>query len=152
MADVHDKTTRSKNMSAIKSRNTKPELLVRRALFARGYRYRKNVKRLPGSPDIVLPKYRTCIFVHGCFWHMHEQCHLAHLPETRTAFWLTKLTQNTVRDKRHQHYLLSQGWKVIIVWECALKGVGKLPFEEVISRLEKLIHMKHGLKRALEIR
>src|SRR6266487_4753063 len=100
MADVHDKETRSYNMSRIKSRNTKPELLVRKFLHAHGFRYRLHVKDLPGKPDIVLPKYRTVIFIHGCFWHGHEGCKYFVVPKTRTEWWLTKINSNKANDAK----------------------------------------------------
>lgn len=139
MADVHDKATRSRNMAAIKSKDTKPEVMVRKSLFAQGYRYRKNVKDLPGKPDIVLPKYRTCIFIHGCFWHMHDDCHLFKLPESRRAFWQEKLLGNKKRDQLVKSQLTTQGWKIIIVWECALKGKSKLPIDVLAARISELI-------------
>ncbi|RWU07966.1 DNA mismatch endonuclease Vsr [Pseudidiomarina gelatinasegens] len=152
MVDIHDKKTRSRNMSAIKSTDSKPEKLLRKALFAKGYRFRKNVKTLPGTPDIVLAKYRTCILVHGCFWHMHENCHLFKLPSTRKEFWKAKLLENRSRDMTAQSELLAQGWKVIIVWECSLKGKNKLSLLDVTERLEEFLTVPRVHARALEIR
>lgn len=120
MADVHDKATRSYNMSRIKGKDTKPEMIVRRYLHAHGFRYRLHVKDLPGKPDIVLPKYRTVIFVHGCFWHGHEGCKKAGLPKTRTEWWINKLSKNIVNDHNHNKTLINLGWKVITIWECDL--------------------------------
>ena len=108
-------------MAAIKGRDTKPELLVRKFLFALGFRYRLNHPRLPGHPDIVLRKYRTVIFVNGCFWHGHEGCPLFRLPKTRTAFWQNKIERNKKRDREEQVRLASMGWHCITVWECQLK-------------------------------
>ena len=112
---------RSRNMSAIKSKNTKPEIAVRKVLHSMGYRFRLHSKDLPGSPDIVLPKYKTVIFVHGCFWHRHENCKYASTPKTRQEFWEAKFRENINRDKLNQENLFSKGWKIIIVWECEIK-------------------------------
>ena len=112
---------RSRNMSAIKSKNTKPEITVRKLLHSMGYRFRLHKKDLPGSPDIVLPKYKTVIFVHGCFWHRHQNCKYASNPKTRKEFWEAKFRENINRDKKHQENLSSMGWKIIIVWECEIK-------------------------------
>ena len=112
---------RSRNMSAIKSKNTKPEIAVRKLLHSMGYRFRLHRKDLPGSPDIVLPKYKTVIFVHGCFWHRHENCKYASNPKTRQEFWEAKFRENINRDKLNQENLSSNGWKIIIVWECEIK-------------------------------
>ncbi|WP_175624403.1 MULTISPECIES: very short patch repair endonuclease [Oxalobacteraceae] len=138
MTDVHSTSIRSKNMRAIRHRDTKPELLIRKALHKRGFRYRLNVKKLPGTPDIVLPKYRALIFVHGCFWHGH-QCHLFKIPKTRTDFWLTKIENNLKRDIISQKNLCAGDWRVAVVWECALKGQHKLSFEALINELSNWI-------------
>ena len=122
MADVHSPETRSFNMSRIHGKDTKPEELVRKYLFSQGFRYRKNDKRLPGKPDIVLPKYRTVIFVNGCFWHMHENCKYFVLPKSNVDFWKNKLEQNVERDKKSIISLEQAGWRVITIWECELKG------------------------------
>lgn len=119
--DVHDKETRSYNMSCIKGKNTKPEEIVRKYLFSQGFRYRKNDKRLPGTPDIVLPKYKTVIFVNGCFWHGHEGCRYFVVPKTNTEFWVNKIETNKQRDIRKKNELQALGWKVLVVWECQLK-------------------------------
>ena len=119
--DVHDKKTRSYNMSMIKGKDTKPEELVRKYLFSKGFRYRKNDRRLPGTPDIVLPKYRTVIFVNGCFWHGHEGCRYFVVPKTNTEFWVNKINTNIERDRCKQETLKELGWNVIVVWECELK-------------------------------
>ena len=131
--DVHDKVTRSYNMSRIRGVNTKPEETVRKYLFANGFRYRKNDRRFPGTPDIVLPKYKTVIFVNGCFWHKHEGCKDFVWPKNNAEFWKDQLGKNTERDQRNYALLEQQGWRVLIVWECELKpGVRA-------SRLEKLV-------------
>ena len=121
MADVHDKATRSFNMSRIKGKNTKPEMLVRKYLFAHGFRYRLNVKTLPGKPDIVLPKYKTVIFVNGCFWHGHKGCKYFVVPKTRTEWWLDKIKGTQLRDREAENQLNEIGWKVITLWTCQLK-------------------------------
>ena len=119
--DVHDKKTRSYNMSQIKSKNTKPEEIVCKYLFSRGFRYRKNDKRYPGKPDIVLPKYKTVIFVNGCFWHKHEGCRYFVVPKSNTEFWMNKINRNAERDAENTKKLIDMGWKVVTVWECDLK-------------------------------
>lgn len=121
MADVHSPETRSFNMSQIKGKNTKPEELVRRYLFSHGFRYRKNVSTLPGKPDIVLPKYKTCIFVNGCFWHKHEGCRYFVWPKNNAEFWKKKITGNVERDLCQQNELRLLGWNVMVIWECELK-------------------------------
>ncbi|WP_313164661.1 very short patch repair endonuclease [Sedimentibacter sp.] len=138
MADVHSSETRSYNMSQIKAKNTKPEVIVRKFLFSKGLRYRKNDKRLPGHPDIVLPKYRTVIFVNGCFWHMHD-CPYFVLPKTNTSFWEAKLKKNKERDNLIIDQLKSRHWRVIIIWECELKSKKRLNtlenlYKEIISQ------------------
>ena len=120
MGDVHSKEVRSYNMSRIKGKNTKPEELVRKYLFAQGFRYRKNDSRLPGKPDIVLPKYRTIILVNGCFWHHHE-CIYFRWPESNADFWRQKINRNVERDQKNIRQLEQTGWHVIVVWECELK-------------------------------
>ena len=121
MTDVHSKETRSYNMSRIKGKDTKPEVLVRKYLFSKGLRFRKNDKRYPGHPDIVLPKYKTIIFVHGCFWHFHENCRYAVMPSSNVDFWKKKLNGNRLRDERKKKALTEMGWNVIVIWECQLK-------------------------------
>ncbi len=125
MADVHTPEQRSYNMSQIKGKNTKPEELVRKYLFSCGFRYRKNDKRLPGSPDIVLPKYKTVIFVNGCFWHGHDGCKYFAWPKSNTEFWKNKIEANIARDKKTIAELEKLGWNVIVVWECELKNSSK---------------------------
>lgn len=119
--DVHDPQTRSYNMSRIKGKQTKPEELVAKYLFSRGLRYRRNVKTLPGKPDIVLKKYKTVIFVNGCFWHLHERCKYFVWPENNQEFWRDKLLKNKERDIAVKETLEKLGWKVLVVWECELK-------------------------------
>lgn len=119
--DVHNKETRSYNMSRIKGRKTKPEEIVAKYLFSQGFRYRRNVKKLPGTPDIVLKKYKTVIFVNGCFWHMHEGCKYFVWPKDNSEFWKNKLLANKERDEKEKKEIEELGWKVIVVWECQLK-------------------------------
>ena len=135
MADTHSKEVRSRNMSHIRSTNSKPEETVRKILFSHGCRYRKNVKTLPGKPDIVLPKYKTVIFVNGCFWHKHN-CPRFVWPSTNTDYWIPKIQRNVERDISNHAELASLGWKVIVVWECELK---KKCLDDTITRLEKEI-------------
>lgn len=136
MADVHDKKTRSYNMSQIKSKDTKPEMIVRKFLFSKGFRYKLHDKSLPGKPDIVLPKYRTVIFVHGCFWHGHDNCKYFVIPKTRTEKWLNKINTNKLRDIENSKKLRKMGWKVINIFECSLKKdkIDKT-FQSLIKRL-----------------
>ena len=136
--DVHDKETRSYNMSCIKGKGTKPEEIVRKYLFSHGFRYRKNDKRLPGTPDIVLPKYKTVIFVNGCFWHGHEGCKYFVWPKNNAEFWKAKILQNIERDKRDFERLENAGWKVIVVWECQLKKARS--FESLEGLKRKILH------------
>ena len=119
--DVHSKETRSFNMSRIKGKNTKPEILVRKYLFSQGLRYRLYSKKLPGRPDIVLQKYHTVIFIHGCFWHGHEGCRYFVVPKTRTEWWLNKINTNRENDRKNCELLKEMKWNVITVWECSLK-------------------------------
>ncbi|MBF6645524.1 very short patch repair endonuclease [Chryseobacterium indologenes] len=121
MTDVHSKEIRSYNMSKIKGKDTKPEILVRKFLFAEGFRYRLHSKKLPGTPDIVLNKYKTVVFIHGCFWHGHNNCKYYVIPKTKTEWWLEKIEKNKANDKANIVKLEQKGWKVIIVWECGLK-------------------------------
>lgn len=121
MADVHSKKVRSYNMSRIRSKDTKPEMLVRRFLHANGFRYRLHDKKLPGKPDIVLPKYKTVIFIHGCFWHGHEGCKYFVVPKTRTEFWMNKINLNIANDAKAVVALQKEGWRIIHLWECNLK-------------------------------
>lgn len=120
MVDIVDTETRSRMMAGIKSKDTKPEMAVRRYLHGMGYRYRLHRKDLPGTPDLVLPKYRMVIFVHGCFWHGHD-CRYYRLPKTRTAFWAEKIAGNRSRDEKNQRLLEAEGWRVVVVHECEIR-------------------------------
>ena len=126
MPDIVDSATRSRMMAGIRNRNTLPELLFRRALHARGLRYRLHDRYLPGTPDLVFRRFRAVCFVHGCFWHRHDGCPYATTPTTRAEFWLEKFNTNMERDERNRHRLLEEGWRVAIVWECALRKRGAL--------------------------
>lgn len=137
MVDVHTPEARSRNMRAIRNKDTKPELLIRKALHARGYRYRLGGSDLPGHPDIVLPKYKTVIFIHGCFWHGHN-CKYFKLPATRTDFWAEKIQSNQERDLRSASLLLELGWTVLTVWECSLKPSGA-GLDLVLQEIEVLL-------------
>lgn len=131
MSDIFSSEKRSEIMSKISGKETKPEILVRKFLFAHGFRFRKNDKKLPGKPDIVLPKYKTVIFVHGCFWHGHNNCKKSKLPETRKEFWEQKINKNIIRDTKNIKDLEDLGWKIILIWGCEL-GKNK---EENLSNL-----------------
>jgi DNA mismatch endonuclease (patch repair protein) len=121
MADVHSPEARSYNMSMIKGKNTKPEIIVRKFLHSKGFRFRLHKKDLPGKPDVVLPKYRTVIFIHGCFWHGHKNCKYFVVPKTRTKWWVNKIEGNRLTDKRNNAQLRKAGWKIITLWECQLR-------------------------------
>ena len=138
MSDVHDKTTRSYNMSQIKGRDTQPELVVRKFLFSKGLRYRLHDKKLPGKPDIILPKYKTIIMVHGCFWHGHEGCKYFVIPKTRTEWWTEKINKNQANDEKNETALIALGWKVIKVFGCELKKDKKeTTLEQILSQLKE---------------
>lgn len=139
MADVHTPAQRSKNMAAIRSKDTKPEEYVRKYLFSQGFRYRKNDPRLPGKPDIVLPKYKTVIFVNGCFWHAHEGCKYFVWPQSNEEFWKRKILNNVERDKKNVKKLEELGWHVITIWECELKAAKR---QTTLDYLVTLIHSK----------
>ena len=134
--DVHSKEVRSYNMSCIKGKGTKPEEIVRKYLFSHGFRYRKNDKRLPGTPDIVLPKYKTVIFVNGCFWHGHEGCKYFVWPKNNAEFWHKKISDNILRDQRKIQALDLQGWKVIVVWECKIKSDKENTLKNLIKEIK----------------
>lgn len=134
MADTVSKQKRSEIMSHVTGKETKPEIMVRKYLFARGLRYRKNVKQLPGTPDIVFPKYKTAVFVNGCFWHGHKGCKYSHLPSTNLEYWEKKIADNLERDERKTRKLEKLGNRVLIVWQCQLKPNIK------IETLETLYH------------
>lgn len=136
MADIFTKQKRSRIMSKITGKETKPEILVRKYLFANGFRYRKNAKELPGKPDIVLPKFKTVIFVHGCFWHGHKGCNKSALPSTNTKFWKEKISKTVERDKTKARKLLQAGWNVLTIWQCELQSKVR---EKNLNRLKNQI-------------
>ncbi|WP_299735542.1 DNA mismatch endonuclease Vsr [uncultured Endozoicomonas sp.] len=135
MTDIVSKEKRSSMMAGIRGRDTKPELLIRKAIFARGFRFKLQDKSLPGKPDLVFPKYKAVIQVNGCFWHGHD-CPIFRLPKTRRDFWQEKITGNQLRDKRNIELLKGAGWRILTVWECALKGQNKLPLGVTVDLIE----------------
>lgn len=124
-------------MSRIKGKDTGIEVAVRKRLFSLGYRYRKNDKRLPGKPDIVFPKYKTVVFIHGCFWHMHPNCKIARIPKSNTDFWINKLKHNVENDNKHKKQLEEQGWKVVTLWECEIENNLEVATEKIILVLNQ---------------
>ena len=146
-----DKLTKEQRhhcMASIRGKNTGPEIMVRKFLFSRGFRYRLNHPRLPGHPDIVMRKYRTCIFVNGCFWHGHDNCRYFVLPKTNTEFWKAKIERNRARDIEEQRKLASMGWHCITVWECQLKpAVRKQTLESLVYTLNSIYLKDRAVKR-----
>lgn len=145
MVDVVDRETRSKMMANIRGRDTKPEMLVRRMLHAAGFRFRLHARQMPGRPDIVLPKYRVAIFVHGCFWHRHEGCRFSTTPATRPEFWRDKFASNVERDKRNIDSLAASGWRIATVWECALRDKGNTEWAKALVDWIGAVGHKGGL-------
>lgn len=135
MSDIVEKAKRSEMMAGIRNKDTKPELIVRKELFARGFRYRLHAKGLAGKPDIILSKYKAVILIHGCFWHCHD-CHLFKWPESRVEFWRDKILSNKARDFKNHAQLEEAGWRVAVIWECALKGKNKIDFTSLIDMIE----------------
>jgi DNA mismatch endonuclease (patch repair protein) len=135
--DIWNKTKRSKVMANIRSKDTKPEILVRKMLFSKGYRYRLHVKKMPGKPDIVLRKYKAVVFVHGCFWHLHQGCRDGTIPKTNTEYWKKKLLGNKARDKKHIETLENLGWRVLRVWECEVEKDPEIILNKIISFLHE---------------
>ncbi|MBR6182550.1 MAG: DNA mismatch endonuclease Vsr [Prevotella sp.] len=140
--DVFDKEKRHKVMAAIRAKNTKPEIIVRKYLFSKGFRYRLYHKRLPGHPDLVMRKYRTCIFVNGCFWHGHDNCKAFKMPKTNTEFWKHKIERNKTRDKEGLMQLSKMGWHTIVVWECQLKPSIRLQTLTALEYTLNAIYLK----------
>jgi len=134
MSDVVSPEVRSRMMSGIKGKDTKPEMIIRKGLFRRGFRYRLHSKQLPGKPDLVLPRYQAVIFVHGCFWHQHD-CRLFKWPKSNTEFWREKITGNVQRDKRDYQKLDNADWRILVVWECAMKGKSDQDIEKVLDKI-----------------
>jgi len=139
VADKFTKEQRSKIMSHISGKETKPEILVRKFLFAKGFRYRKNVKSLSGTPDIVLPRYKPVVFIHGCFWHGHKGCLKSKLPQTRRDFWKKKISENVKRDKKDIQLLQKEDWNVITIWQCEISNSQKrqIRLEALISAIKR---------------
>lgn len=140
--DIVDKETRSRMMSAVKGRNTRYEVAIRKRLFAKGFRYRIDNRKLPGRPDIVLSKYRVIVFVNGCFWHYHE-CHLSRIPKSHSEWWRVKLEGNRQRDARNLEVLTSAGWRVLVIWECSFRHPGTRKdseFDRITEIAVKFIH------------
>lgn len=136
MGDVHSREVRSFNMSRIRSKDTKPELLVRKFLFAQGLRYRLHVKNLAGKPDLVFPKFKTVLFVHGCFWHGHSNCKYFVIPKTKTTWWMEKINRNRELDERNLKKLIGLGWRVIVIFECELKpSKREKTFDKILNLL-----------------
>lgn len=148
MADVMTSEQRSRCMAAIKGKDTKPEMIVRKYLFSCGLRFRVQVRKLPGTPDIVLPKYKTAIFVNGCFWHGHEGCKYFRLPKSNVEFWKEKIERNIERDRESRQALLDLGWKVIRVWECELRN--KANREETLNKIYNSITLSDGIGYSFE--
>lgn len=143
MADIKTTESRSYNMSRIAGKDTKPEELVRKYLFSKGFRYRKNVRKLPGTPDLVVPKYRTVIFVNGCFWHGHEGCKYFVWPKSNAEFWRKKIETNISRDQRKEAQLRDMGWNVMIVWECELRPPKRqATLERLESQLRQILEKR----------
>ena len=140
MSDVVDKVTRSRMMSGIKGKDTKPELQIRHALHKRGVRYRLHVKGIPGKPDLVFPKYKALLQVHGCFWHKHE-CHMFKWPKSRTEFWKEKINANAVRDRQIDLRLAELDWRVLTVWECALRGKTRRAHDDLMNEIEAWLRL-----------
>lgn len=136
--DIFDKSRRSQLMAKVKQKNTAPEIIVRKFLFSKGFRYRINVKSLSGTPDIVLSKYKTVIFVHGCFWHGHT-CRAGHLPSSNLDYWVTKIEKNIERDNRKINELEKLGWNVVVIWQCEIKALKnrEIRFSKLISEIER---------------
>lgn len=146
--NIWDKGKRSEVMSKIHSKNTKPELTLRKALFARGFRFRVNYAKLSGKPDIVLPKYKTAIFVNSCFWHHHEGCKYAYTPKTNTKFWIDKINANVERDKVNKQKLSDLGWNVLTIWECEVRHVNDIT--PLIDRISANVLAQNSRKKAIK--
>ncbi|MDB2421872.1 very short patch repair endonuclease [Paracoccaceae bacterium] len=145
MADIVSPEKRSSMMSGIRGKDTKPEIIMRRLLHQLGYRFRLHRKDLPGRPDIVLPKWRTVIFVNGCYWHGHEDCHLFRPPKTRTEFWTNKIKGNQARDQRNHAALEDAGWKVLVIWECAVSKKLSLTAEQLETAIAAALASSESL-------
>jgi DNA mismatch endonuclease (patch repair protein) len=145
MVDVVTPEVRSRMMAGIKGKNTKPELLIRKKLFEKGFRYRLHVRDLPGKPDLVFPRHKAVVFIDGCFWHGHD-CHLFKWPKSREEFWRKKINGNRLVDERTRKALTKEGWRILTVWECAIKGKTRLDINIVTGRIEKWLRSCNKLK------
>ena len=145
MADIVSKERRSQIMASISSKNSKPELLLRRALHSKGYRYRLHQSNLPGKPDLVFRQFNAVLFVNGCFWHGHD-CPLFKIPSTNQAFWTDKINKNRVRDKNVNERIIQDGWRILIIWECSLRGKHKINFHELIVLIENWLKSKEKIR------
>ena len=150
MADTISSEARSRNMAAIRSRDTVPEVYIRKLLFAKGYRYRKNTASAPGHPDLYLAKYRTVVFVHGCFWHRHKGCKYAYIPKSRIEFWEAKFNRNVERDRTVKEEVLSNGLKYLAIWECTIRKMRKSK-EDEYSVIQQIISFFDSSEKYLEI-
>ena len=135
MSDIVSQSKRKEMMAGIRNKNTKPEMIIRKELFARGYRYRLHCNELSGKPDMILSKYKTVIFINGCFWHCHD-CHLFKWPKARKDFWESKILSNKTRDQLNRKVLLMEGWRILNIWECAIKGKTRLNWERLFFEIE----------------
>lgn len=143
MTDIVDKITRSKMMSGIRGKNTKPEIFIRKGMFGLGFRYRIHYNKLPGKPDMVFPKYKAIIFTHGCFWHGHD-CPLFKCPTSNQEFWIAKINRNRTVDAEVRSSLESLGWRILIIWECAMKGRGRIPADRLLGDVSEWIRSGAG--------
>ena len=143
MADIVTREKRSEMMARIRGKDTKPELLIRKGLHARGFRYRLHDSKVPGKPDLVLSRYKAVVLVHGCFWHRHN-CHLFQWPKTQQDFWRAKLNGNLERDKANVVWLKAAGWRVLTIWECALKGKSRLGLDDHIERIVRWLDSRRN--------
>ncbi len=151
MTDIVDSATRSRMMSGIRAKNTKAEVEIRKRLFAAGFRYRLHDKKLPGKPDIIVPRYKAVIFIHGCFWHAHD-CVLFKWPSSQKNFWKTKLTGNRKKDLENNDALKKLGWRILVIWECAFRGPGKKREKEIDVIIKKTVKWLNSKSRFREIR
>lgn len=151
MTDIVSPQKRSSMMSGIKGKDTSPEKQVRKSIFSRGFRYRLHAKDLPGKPDLVFPKYNTVVFVNGCFWHGHSDCHLFRYPKSKQEFWKNKIGGNIARDRKNIDLLLNEGWRIVIIWECTLKGKYRIGTDNVSDLLERILRRKCSPREIIEI-
>ncbi len=151
MADIVDSATRSRMMSGIRAKNTKAEVEIRKRIFAAGFRYRLHDKKLPGKPDIIFPRYKAIIFIHGCFWHAHD-CALFKVPSTRPEFWQKKLKRNREKDEENSSHLKHLGWRILTIWECSFRGAGKKREQELTKIVGKAVKWLNSKSRYREIR